>query len=128
MYVAAVLSQETPNVFASSKERGSKQGRGWQTEGLLILGSRWDPGILESVPYYGYIIQVKNRVEAPLSPSVFVSIYLLIKGGSLISVSAPCPRLEHLCLGPSRLQQVGPTSKSMGVCLTTLTPHWTFCC
>ena len=72
MYIAAMLSQETPSVFALSKERGSKQGRGWQTEGLLILGSCWDPGVLESrgAPYYAYIIQVKNRVEAPLSLSV----------------------------------------------------------
>ena len=48
MYTAAMLSQEIPSGFPLSEERRSKQGRGWGTEDLLILGSHRDPGMLEN--------------------------------------------------------------------------------
>ena len=44
MYTAARLSQEIPSGFSLLEERRSKQGRGWGTEDLLILGSHRDPG------------------------------------------------------------------------------------
>lgn len=62
---------------------------GWQTKELLIWGSHRGPVTLESRarPYYAYVIQVKNSVEAPLSlSSQFGEAIYLSRGGSDFSV------------------------------------------
>lgn len=62
---------------------------GWQTKELLIWGSHRGPVTLESraCPYYAYVIQVKNSVEAPLSlSSQFGEAIYLSRGGSDFSV------------------------------------------
>lgn len=77
---------------------------GWQTKELLIWGSHRGPVTLESraCPYYAYVIQVKNSVEAPLSLSSQFGEAIFQEVG-VISVSGLDPHPEYLCLGPSQL-------------------------